>query len=427
VCTALFAVVLSGTLYAQGSDFPASLSLEEALRIARARNPQLSAAQQEAIGSEADVIAAGKRPNPVFALTAEGIPFSQFSRQPFLDSQDLSVSVEMELEPGGRRRFRTEQAQHGAEASHARVQDALRRLRFEVCRAYAQVVLAKADDDVARATLGEIDQVLALNRIRYEQGDLSGMELRRLEVERFRFADEAFAAELALRNARSTLLAWMNVTPLDRPFELTDDLLSAPVGAVAAAPGETTEAAVNRALANRPDLAATLREQDGAIAGIHLQRALRTPLFSVGAGLNRDFGANGLVVSFGVPLPLFNRNEGGVARAGAEERQAAARVAAARTSVALDVQQASNAVDVSRRRLAYVEDEYLKSAREARDIVLASYRSGAAALMDYLDGQRALREALRTQNRARFDYQISLFQYEAAIGSSATPTGKEPR
>jgi cobalt-zinc-cadmium efflux system outer membrane protein len=134
-----------------------------------------------------------------------------------------------------------------------------------------------------------------------------------------------------------------------------------------------------------------------------------------------------LVFTFGVPLPLFNRNEAGVARASAEQRQAAARLTAIETRVSLDVQEALNALDVTRRRISYVEGEYLKSAREARDIVLASYRSGAATLIDFLDAQRALREALRTQNRVRFDYRISLFQYEAAVGTPAPAQGKELR
>jgi cobalt-zinc-cadmium efflux system outer membrane protein len=89
------------------------------------------------------------------------------------------------------------------------------------------------------------------------------------------------------------------------------------------------------------------------------------------------------------------------------------------------VQQALNARDVARRRVSYVEGEYLKNAREARDIVLASYRSGAATLIDYMDAQRALREALRIQNRARFDYRMSLFQYEAAMGTSSAAVRKE--
>jgi cobalt-zinc-cadmium efflux system outer membrane protein len=338
----------------------------------------------------------------------------------------MRFEIQQTFEPGARRNLRTEQANYGVAASRASVQDTLRELRFDVRRAYMGVVLAKADDEVARTTLEEIDKVLALNRARYEQGELSGVELRRLQVERFRFADDAFAAELALRNSRSTLLALLNVRPLDQPFDTTEDLLPA---SFAGAPGppaqETAGSAITLALATRPDLDAARREQQRAEAGLRLQSALRHPVFSVGAGLQRDFGANGLVVTFAMPMQLFNSNQGGVARAGAEQQQAAARLAAVEARVTLDVQQALNATDVARRRVSYVEGEYLKSAREARDIILASYRSGAATLIDYLDAQRALREALRTQNRARFDYRISLFQFEAAVGAPASGQGQD--
>ena len=424
-CIAVFGVVLSATLSAQGPDLPAELSLEDALRIAEARNPQVVVARQAVAASEADVTAAGKRLNPDFAFSTEGLSYSQPNHPPFFDNQELRFEVQQTFETGGRRGLRKEQANYGVAASQASVQDTLRQLRFDVRRAYMGVVLAKADDEVARTTLEEIDKVLALNRARYEQGELSGVELRRLQVERFRFADDAFAAELALRNARSTLLALLNVRPLDQPFDTTEDLLPASFAGAAPPPQETAGSAITLALATRPDLEAARREQQGAEAGVRLQNALGKPLFSVGAGMRRDFGENGLVVTFGIPLQLFNKNEGGVARASAEQQQAAARLAAVETRVSLDVQQALNARDVARRRVSYVEGEYLKNAREARDIVLASYRSGAATLIDYMDAQRALREALRIQNRARFDYRMSLFQYEAAMGTSSAAVRKE--
>ena len=285
------------------------------------------------------------------------------------------------------------------------------------------VALANADDEAARATLDEIDKVLAINRARYEQGDLSGVEFRRLQVERFRFADDAFAAELALRNARCRLLALLDARPLDQPFDTTDTLLPSTTPApVAAAAPESADAIIGRALAGRPDVAAARKEAERSAAAVSLQGALRKPSWSVGGGIKRDFGTSGLIVSVGLPLPLFNRNEAGVARAAAEQRQAAALLTAAEVRVSLEVQEALNAVDVARRRVGYVEADYLKSAREALDIVLASYRAGAATLIDYLDAQRALRDARRTQHRAWFDYRISAFELEAALGD-AEPAG----
>jgi cobalt-zinc-cadmium efflux system outer membrane protein len=423
VLIAVLGVALGGAAYAQAPDLPARLTLDDALRIAEARNPLVVVAQQEIAASKADVTAASKRPNPGFSFNPEGL----FARQDILET---SVAVEQEFEMAGRRKHRTEQAQFALGAAQASAEDVRRRLRLDVRRAYMQVVLAKADEQVARETLAEIDQVLAINKARYDQGELSGVELRRLQVERFRFADDAFISELALRNARSSLLALLDVRPLDRMFETADDLappVVGPAGSGAAAGSGATAGspAVDQALAGRPDLLAARREVDKADAGLRVQQALATPNFVLGAGLFRAAGNNGLLLSVGVPLPFFNRNEGGIARGAAEQQQAVARRAATETQVTLDVQQALNAVDVSRRRIVYVEGEYLKNAREARDIILASYRSGAATLIDYLDAQRALREALRTQNRARFDYRISLFQYEAAVGTPAPAQGKD--
>ena len=63
-----------------------------------------------------------------------------------------------------------------------------------------------------------------------------------------------------------------------------------------------------------------------------------------------------------------------------------------------------------------IEKEYLQNAREARDIAQASYGAGAADLLDFLDAQRAFRDTQRTYNRALYDYRVSLFQLDAAVG-----------
>jgi len=389
---------------------PARLTLDEAIRIAEARSPAIAAARSMTAIADADVVGAGKRPNPSITIDLQGWPLSQQDRPPFFDNQELTIAVEQELEPGGRRGLRQEVARIGVEISKASSRDRLRLLRFDVRRAYLEAVLAKADHDAARVTLEDIDKVLAINRARFEQGELSGIELRRLQVERHRFADDLLAAELALKDTRSSLLALLNLRPLDQEFDTTDSL-SAPSldsGIEATTPG--------RALEHRPDLDALRLTEQRAGAEGRLQHALRTPTFALGAGWQRDFGTNALVVNARIPLPLANRNEAGIARADAERRLAASRTEEVITAAALEIQLAANSVSNSRTRVEYIDREYLKNAREARDIVLASYRAGAATLIDYLDAQRALREAQHAQNRALFDYRVSVFALEAALG-----------
>jgi len=391
---------------------PARLTLDEAIRLAESRSPALVEARARIAVAEAEALGAPKRPNPSLDVEFRGYPLFASDLPPFLDNQELTIAVDQEFEPGGRRRWRSEAAQLGVQASAAESLDVLRRLRLEVQRAYVHVVLAQADGDAARATLTDVDRVLSINRVRYEQGELSGVELRRLQVERHRFADDALVADLALRNARSRLLALLSVRPLDQPFE-TVDTLPEDDGVPPVAPAPAAGGAPERA-----DLRALQLGEQRAEADAKLQHALRIPPFSLGGGWQRDFGTNAIVVRATVPLALWNRNEGGRSRAAAERRLAASRTSAASAAAELEVQLARNAVESGRARVAVIASEYVKNAREARDIVLAAYRTGAATLIDYLDAQRAFRDAQRAEHRARFDYRVSVFELEAAVGTS---------
>ena len=391
---------------------PERLTLEEAIRLAEARSPALLEARARVAVAEADALGAPKRPNPTLDVEFRGYPLFESDLPPFLDNQELTIAIDQEFEPGDRRRWRTEAAQLGAQAAAAERLDVLRRLRVEVQRAYFHVVLATADDAAARATLEDVDRMLSINRARYEQGELSGVELRRLQVERHRFADDAQLARLALRNARSRLLAFLGVRPLDQPFETVDALPDA--RALPAIPPDMAATDVSA----RPDLQALKLGEQRAEADANLQHALRIPPFSLGGGWQRDFGTNALVVRATIPLGLWNRNEAGRSRAAAERSLAAGRSFAAAAAAELEVQLARNAVESSRARVSFISTEYVKNAREARDIVLAAYRAGAATLIDYLDAQRAFRDAQRAEHRALFDYCVSMFELDAALGTT---------
>jgi cobalt-zinc-cadmium efflux system outer membrane protein len=273
----------------------------------------------------------------------------------------------------------------------------------------------------AGVALAEVDKVIAVNRARYKQGEISGGELRRLEVERMKFTDDELAARLAEKNARGALLALLGAPRLDVPLEPTDTL-KAPASEAAARTGGAggtldSSALIARALTLRPDLTAARREEQRAQSEVRLQQALRLPTVTFGAGYHHDVGANGLAISASVPLPLFDRNAGGIARAEAERRLAASQTRAAERAVSLDVQRAVNAVEVMAARLAALESDYLQKAREARDTALAAYRSGATDLIDYLDAERSYRDVQRTYQRALFDHRISLSELDAAVGA----------
>lgn len=415
-------LTLTVAVGANAQDLPAVLSLQDALQLARSRNPALAAAGNDVEMAEGDRLQASQRLNPAISTTSEGYPLFDSGPKPsFMDRQDLTIRADQEIERGGRRRLRTASASIGVDIARGLQVNQHRLVDLTVQRAYLQVVLAKAEREVARAALDDIDRMLGITKARFGQGEIAGGELRRLQVERLRFVDDQFATDLALRNAKAGLLAAIGYRDLGRDFEVSGALTELPMVltafATAGAVDTVDRAAIERqAVASRPDLLAARTAQQRADTETQLQRALRTPNITVGGGYKRTLTSNGVVFGVTVPVPLFNRNPGGIARAQAERRRAENRATAAEIGVRLDVQQAANAIEVNHARVRYIEQETLVAAREARDAVMAAYQVGEAGLIDYLDAQRAFRDTLRIYNRALYERRLSDFEVAAAIG-----------
>jgi len=402
---------------APGSELPAVLSSEEAVRLAIERNPSLHAAASEIEIREADVVERKRRLNPSFTFEAEDYPYFSSHGGPFFQRSEITARFDYEIETGGRRGLRTDAARQAASVQRTLFEDRERILRLEVRRAFYRVVLAKSNLEVARSILKQSDEVIALNQVRFEQGEISELELRRIEVERLRFVDEMLQAQLEHRNAKSSLLSLMNEPDLSREFDAA--------GSLAVDPGQTASGLPPalpleelKALARerRPDLAAAVMQERRADTEARLQRAMRSPNVTVGGGYKRAGPDNSLVFGVTVPLRVFNRNQGGMQRAAAERRRAASLAAALRNRIELDIQRAHNAVEINRQRVHYIENQQLDKAEKTRKVTLAAYRLGGATLMDYLDSQRRFRDTVRIHNQALYDYRASLYELANAVG-----------
>ena len=405
---------------AQTPPIPERLSLSEAVRLAAERNPQAAGARALVAIAEASRLDVDRRPNPAISVESEGFPLFDPPRPPFLDGQELTIRYDQEIETGDRRRLRTEAAAAGVTVASLTARDRLRRLELAVRRAYLQLALAQADTEVARTSLEEIDRVLTVSRERVRVGEAARSEVSRLEVERLRFAEDAFSGDLALKNARAALLTLLAATDLTQAIQATDSLSGPASGGPLQVNTATTASSQTPAPGDRrPDLLAAREELRRAETETRVQRALRSPNVTVGGGYKRDFGTNAVVFGVTVPLPVSNKNQGGIARAAAEQRVVASNLASVELDVRLDIQQAQNSVEVNRARADYIERQVLESARESRDVVSESYRLGAMDLIDFLDAQRAFRDTLRTYNRALFDYRVSLVELDAALGLSS--------
>jgi cobalt-zinc-cadmium efflux system outer membrane protein len=222
-------------------------------------------------------------------------------------------------------------------------------------------------------------------------------------------------AELQLRQAKNQLRLL-----LGRPELLEDFDISGPI--------RREERPVNlqevrtHAFSQRPDLLEVRQTQARNQADLRLQLAQGKIDYTAGAEYRRQQAPSGMGNSLGfffsAPLPVFNRNQGEVARAQQEIAQAATQVRAIEARVGGEVTGAWQLYSTSRELLEDIEKRVLAKAGDVRQTTEYSYRRGEATLVEFLDAQRAFNEVTQSYNEARANYARSLYLIDSVTAQS---------
>jgi cobalt-zinc-cadmium efflux system outer membrane protein len=131
-----------------------------------------------------------------------------------------------------------------------------------------------------------------------------------------------------------------------------------------------------------------------------------------GGGLvGNDYG-----VFFSTPLPVFNRNQGEIARAQVQQQQNDAKTKALEAGIQADLDEAFAEYTSSRRVVERIESQMLNQARDVRATMEYSYRRGEASLVEFLDAVRTFNDTTRSYNEARADYARSLYALDSIAG-----------
>jgi cobalt-zinc-cadmium efflux system outer membrane protein len=381
------------------------LSMDEAITEAIGRNPGLMAQRATLAVADAAVITARLRPNPVLTGDADSLDLlgTGFSALNNAGPPQAAVRVDVPVERGRKRALRSDVAQYGKQLADAQVADALRRLTLDVTVACIDVLEAKAKLQLARDNLQTLERLVDLNERRLGSGAIPPLEVTRSRVAMLQYRASVRTAELALTQARIKLLPLLGARLGDPPVDIDDRLSTAPR---ASAPnlGDLQTSA----RAARPDLRAGRTDQARSQADLRLQLAQAKVDYTVGAEVRRQQGIAGrgnmLGIFVSVPLPLFNRNQGEIARAEAEESKARLALAAIEGGVSAEVASAFEEFESSRQLLIEIERDLLQPANDARAGTTYTYQAGATSLLDVLDAQRAFNDTMDNYYAAQAAY-----------------------
>lgn len=391
-----------------------ALTWDEVRERFRKQNPSLMAGDTFVQENRANEITAGLRPNPQLSLTVDqwrlfqGDPY-----RPFGNSQTIGAVSQL-IERRNKRGLRVESTKLGTAISATDLADLERQLLFNLRDAFVRTLQAKSVLELAEENLRSYDRVIEISRRRFESGDLSRSDYDRISLQRAQFESDLETARVNLRTAKIQILSLMNESrPLDNfdvagPFDFSETVLLAT---------ELHQAA----LESRGDV----RSADTAIRKAEVDHRLAWANGStdpvVGADFTRVGADNTTGVSVTIPLRIFDRNQGEKARTELEIRRATQNREALVSSVYRDIDSAYTAVESVRGLLRPYRDRYLPQAERVRESVSFAYSRGSATLLDFLDAQKAYRDAQLTYRNLIASYLTAVNQLNLAVGREVIP------
>jgi outer membrane protein TolC len=139
-------------------------------------------------------------------------------------------------------------------------------------------------------------------------------------------------------------------------------------------------------------------------------------------GVKRIDGQSSMIAGVAMSLPIFDWNQGGVARATGERLAAQQELAWLERTIAADVQSAHDARQRLVDHLASIQRSYVGRAEEARTIALAAYQEGATTLLQVLDATRTVADTQLTYRRALLAAEQTGFELALASGDDPFST-----
>jgi len=386
------------------------LSLNDALGLFVSQNLDVLIAKYGIEYTKGQEVTARLFPNPLLSV---GTLSSYTQGRTLSNSGQLFTQASQLFELAGKRGYRIESAGFGTQSAEAAFEDAVRQLGFTVKDTYYRIQLAQRRLVLAEENRDRFSRILEVNTIRFKKGYIAEVDLIRIRLQMVDFHSQVIRSLQEAESARGDLRQLLRLSP-KTALELTTEL-----GFRRIDPDIDTLRVA--ALDVRPDIRAKRHTYSQRATDLKLAKAYRIPDVTIGAGYAIQ-GAQGpdnpgqVALSAGIPLPLFNRNQGGI-------RQAEVSLQSAEADLDKTINLVENEVEVAYRNLlqsrrlveAYV-GEVLEDARSSLTIVERAYERGGATILDLLDAARTSRSIQQNYIEALFNYQHHLFQLESAVG-----------
>jgi outer membrane protein, heavy metal efflux system len=399
------------SVFAQAPPGTPPISLQQAIDVARMKNPVLLSAQQHVSATRASEVTAGLRQNPTATFAGQDITLpANNAGNPYF----YTANVSRLFERGEKRRWRLDSARATTQVTESQYKDQERQVLLSVKTAFTNMLLAKQALSLSEDNLGGYRHTVELSRERLKAGDISETDFERIDLQLAAFESDEENARLNLAQASDQLQLLLGRARPDARFDIAGTL-DPPAFNL------TIEQVEQQALENRPDYKAAVQSVVLSEANVHVAESMGTTDPTLASEYERSGNDNTFGASVSIPLRIFDRNQGEKQRARYEVEASKFGEIAARNQVYSDVEQAWASYETAIAQARRYNGHYLQEAGHVRDNLEFSYRRGSTTLLDYLGALRDYRQTNLDALNANAQVWLSIHQLSFAAATEILP------
>lgn len=393
------------------------ITLDQAIELARAHNHNLLALRTTIQQNEAEEITANLRPDPVLIGDTQFLPIfqpSNFSSDYLDNTAQFDLGLSYLFERGKKRQHRIEAARDATAVTRSQVLDNERTLTLNVATDFINVELAESTLELANQDLKSFQDTVEITEARYKAGAIGLDDLLKMKLQLLQFQTDVSQAKLARVQGLSDLRQLLGYEQVNAECDVAGSFDYQPMKSGV----EDLEA---MALKTRPDLKAAMEGVTAANSQFQLQKAIGKRDVTGQINYTHIGYLNDVSLFGSMQLPVFDRNQGEIKRAGFGITQAEEQRLYTNGQVLTDVRDAYEGWKANDEIVGLYRSGYLDEAQQSRDITEYAYKHGAASLLDFLDAERSYRATQLGYRQSLASYLQALEQLREAVGNRSLP------
>ena len=388
-----------------------SMTVEEAVESALSQNPELQAIRLE------EGTAAGRLEKAQLLLSNNPTIEGNISKKDKPEGEDggaytnYGFKLSQEFEVAGQRGSRIAVAENEVGRVKAEIRDKERVLIAEVKNAFAKALAAEKKSRLAREIVSLKEELLGYTKIKFQAGDISGLDVNLAEVELSKAKRDLLQSEKEYRESLLAIKGFMGESP-GMPLVIQGDLPSD-------APALPDKQAIKElAFSRRPDAKATMFEVEKTKAALNLSKKEIVPNVTLSGFYDRDELRNVVGLAVAIPFPLFDRKQAERKEAYAITHGAKIKSAGLQKTIEREVEQAYGELLAASEEMNIFKKEIMVKAAENLTLLNLAFKEGKVGFFEVRLAQKETIEVQFAYIEAQTRTQLALNAIEKITGGA---------